>query len=121
MNEHGFLESTKQFALYLSELQNSLDPESYDLLLRILKGTNDALVHRNTDIDIALSPREQELFTPEFGKQLQQLLTLLGPLGTQTFVDVEPFPGKDSEQSDSEREQLRREVEAIAKASGLEP
>ncbi|MGW0759362.1 hypothetical protein ACWD1Y_23305 [Streptomyces sp. NPDC002814] len=30
MNEHGFLESTKQFALYLSELQNSLDPESYD-------------------------------------------------------------------------------------------
>ncbi|WP_328503297.1 hypothetical protein OG828_33825 [Streptomyces sp. NBC_00457] len=120
MNEHGFLESTKQFALYLSELQNSLDSESYDLLLRILKGTNDALIHRNTDIDIALSPREQELFTPEFGKQLHQLLTLLGPLGAQTFVDF-GAAGPDPDQSATDRERLRREVEAIAKASGLEP
>ncbi|WP_210589377.1 hypothetical protein [Streptomyces sp. GESEQ-35] len=121
MNEHGFLESTKQFALYLSELQNTLDSESYDLLLRILKGTNDALVHRNTDIDIALSPREQELFTPEFGRQLQQLLTLLGPLGAHTFVDFDTPTDTEPTQGDTEREQLRREVEAIARVSGLEP
>ncbi|MGP4011119.1 hypothetical protein [Streptomyces sp. 4N124] len=52
---------------------------------------------------------------------LHQLLTLLGPLGAHTFVDVETPTGKDPDQSTTEREQLRREVEAIAKASGLEP
>lgn len=121
MNEDVFLESTKQFALYLSELQSGLDPESYELLLRILKGTNDALVHRNVDIDIELSPREQELFTPEFGRRLNQLLDLLGPLGAHTLVDFSTLTGTEPVQSDAEREHLRREVEGIARASGLEP
>ncbi|MEV0735442.1 hypothetical protein AB0I51_05630 [Streptomyces sp. NPDC050549] len=121
MNEHGFPESTEQFALCLSELQSSLDPESYELLLRILKGTNDALVHRNADVDIDLSPREQELFTPEFGQQLHQLLNLLGPFGAHTFVDFGTLTDTESARSEAEREHLRSEVEGIAKASGLEP
>jgi hypothetical protein len=121
MNEHGFLDGAEQFVLYLSELQSSLDPESYELLLRILKGTNDALVHRNADIDIDLSPREQELFTPEFGERLHRLLDLLAPLGAHTSVDFDTLTGTDPVRSEAEREHVRREVEAIAKASGLEP
>ncbi|KPI02184.1 hypothetical protein OK074_5368 [Actinobacteria bacterium OK074] len=139
MSDHGFLESTKQFALCLAELQSSLDAESYELLLRILKGTNEAFVRRNTDIDINLSPREQELFTPEFGERLSQLLSLLGPLGAHTSVDLGSLTGAgahagggaaESENGNGseavrdherERDRVRREVEAIARASGLKP
>ncbi|MDX2935937.1 hypothetical protein [Streptomyces ipomoeae] len=117
MNEDAFLESAEQFVLYLAELQGSLDPESYALLLRILKGTNDALSHRNVDIDIQLSPREQELFTPEFGQKLRRLLDHLNPYAPGTLTEYDPVTNRD--ESEAEREYLRREVEGIARASGL--
>lgn len=104
MNEDPFLERAEQFVLYLAELQSTLDPESYDLLLRILKGTNEALVHRGVELDIPLSPRERQLFTPEFGHRLTKLLDHLTPQCAGP---------------DAESEYLRREVEAIARASGM--
>lgn len=135
MNERGFPESVKQFATYLYELQNSLDPESYALLLRILQGTNDAIVNRGTNV--FFSPRDKELFTPEFAESLRKLLGLLGPLGMQTVFDLDfdTDPGMETTRIDSpadaqppqksthlaDQEELRREVEAIARASGLEP
>ncbi|WP_416970938.1 hypothetical protein [Streptomyces sp. 4F14] len=119
MNDDAFLETTRRFARRLAELRGSLDPEAYALLLRILKGTNEALVHRDTSVDIDLSDREQELFTPEFGERLRELLDLLGPLGAMTSVDLDALTGPEAEAREAERERLRREVEAIARASGL--
>ncbi|WP_149829286.1 hypothetical protein [Streptomyces tailanensis] len=104
MNKDPYLASAEQFVLYLAELQSTLDPESYELLLRILKGTNEALVHRGVELDIPLSPRERELFTPEFGDRLRKLLDHLNP---------------NCDCPDAESEYLRQEVEAIARASGM--
>ncbi|MFC5144575.1 hypothetical protein [Streptomyces aureoversilis] len=122
MNDRNFLERTKQFALYLAELQTSLDPESYALLLRILKGFNEAIVHRERGVDIPFSPREKELFTPEFGRVLTRLAGFLGPHGMQVVVgthgtpsDAGPPGGADSGERD------RHEVDAIARASGMRP
>lgn len=58
---------------------------------------------------------------PESGKQLERLLALLGPLGAHTSLDFGTLTGTEPVRSEAEREDLRREVEAIAKASGLEP
>ncbi|MCX5560412.1 hypothetical protein [Streptomyces sp. NBC_00038] len=133
MNERGYLESVEQFALYLSELQSSLDPESYALLLHILKVTNEAVVHRNADFEILMSDREQELFTAEFGEALSRLLGLLGPMGIRTLVDLGAHAGTTRGVSSADGrpttgpdaltrlENDRREIEGIARASGMEP
>ncbi|CAM5317697.1 hypothetical protein [Streptomyces abikoensis] len=114
MNDRNFLERTKQFALYLAELQTALDPESYALLLRILKGFNEAIVHRENGIDIPFSPREKELFTPEFGRILTRLAGLLGPHGMHVVVGTHGTPPPTAEHD-------RSEVDAIARASGMNP
>lgn len=119
MNEREYLRAVEEFALYLAALQESLDPDSYDLLLRILKGTNEALVQRRRDTEIPLSERDQDLFTPEFGQRLHHLLELLGPFGMRTFLDADSFAA--GRAAPAEREQIRREVEAIADASGMNP
>lgn len=135
MEERSLLESVKHFALYLSELQSSLDPQSYDLLLRILKGANEALVNRTADINVSLSERDKKLFTPEFGEALSRLLGMLGPLGMHTVVDIDDAFNTESVRDGStndvqppaglihlaRQEQDRREVEDIARASGMEP
>ncbi len=123
MNERRLLESAKEFALCLSELQGSLDSESYELLLRILKGTNEALVNRTANIDIPFSKRDRELFTPEFGESLSRLLRKLGPLGMRTVVDVNRSRrGEPTGFAHLARQQQDMlDVEAIARASGLEP
>jgi hypothetical protein len=48
-------------------------------------------------------------------------MALLGPFGAHTFVDFGTLTGMESVRSEAEREHVRREVEAIVKASGLEP
>ncbi|MGY0056048.1 hypothetical protein ACWY4P_05720 [Streptomyces sp. LZ34] len=112
MDEEHFLERAKQFAHRLAELQNRLDPDSYDLLLRILRGINDAIVHRGDGdgIDVAFSPRDQDRFTPALGQELAELTSLLGPHGLRLVVDF-----------GAEQERDRREVEAIARVSGMAP
>ncbi|MCF3107006.1 hypothetical protein IPZ58_36445 [Streptomyces roseoverticillatus] len=114
MNDRNFLERTKQFALYLAELQTVLDPESYALLLRILKGFNEAIVHRENGVDIPFSPREKELLTPEFGRVLTRLAGYLGPHGMQVVVGTHGSPPPAPEHD-------RSEVDAIARASGMSP
>ncbi|MDX3230482.1 hypothetical protein [Streptomyces sp. ME19-01-6] len=114
MDEEHFLERAKQFAYRLAELQNRLDPDSYDLLLRILRGINDAIVHRrhgdSDGINVAFSPRDQDRFTPALGRELAELTSLLGPHGLRLEVDF-----------GAEQERDRLEVEAIARVSGMDP
>ncbi|MEH6376393.1 hypothetical protein V7793_19010 [Streptomyces sp. KLMMK] len=122
MNDRNFLERTKQFALYLAELQTSLDPESYALLLRILKGFNEAIVHRERGVDIPFSPREKELFTPEFGRALARLAGFLGPHGMHVVVGTHGTPAGSGPPGGAEPgDHDRREVDAIARASGMRP
>lgn len=135
MNERRLLESAKEFALCLSELQGNLDPESYDLLLRILKGTNEALVNREAYIDIPFSEKDRELFTPAFGESLSRLLEKLGPLGMSTVVGIDTLTSGKPVGAGSTGEGLppagfahlarqqqdMLDVEATARASGLEP
>ncbi|MER7790541.1 hypothetical protein [Streptomyces sp. NPDC097640] len=114
MDEEHFLERAKQFAYRLAELQNRLDPDSYDLLLRILRGINDAIMHRSDgvsdSVDVEFSPQDQDRFTPAFGEELAELTSLLGPHGLRLVVDF-----------GAERERDRLEVEAIARVSGMDP
>ncbi|GAA0452795.1 hypothetical protein ACFQ2B_30835 [Streptomyces stramineus] len=117
MNDQNFLERTKQFARCMAELHTTLDPESYALLLRILKGLNEAIVHRGSGVDLPFSPREKELFTPEFGQVLTKLAGFLGPHGMRLVVGT--GPDADAERDRSERD--RSEVDGIARASGLRP
>ncbi|MGK5732967.1 hypothetical protein [Streptomyces sp. URMC 124] len=125
MNDRNFLERTKQFALYLAELQTSLDPESYALLLRVLKGFNEAILHRERGVDIPFSPREKELFTPEFGRVLTRLAGFLGPHGMHVVVGTDGAPGAPAASGPpggtGPGEHDRREVDAIARASGMRP
>ncbi|MDW6058410.1 hypothetical protein SAZ11_10375 [Streptomyces sp. FXJ1.4098] len=116
MDEEHFLERAKQFAHRLAELQYRLDPDSYDLLLRILRGINDAIVHRRDggsdsgSVDVAFSPRDQDRFTPALSRELEELTSLLGPHGLRLVVDF-----------GAEQERDRMEVEAIARVSGMDP
>ncbi|MCD9141369.1 hypothetical protein [Streptomyces albireticuli] len=120
MNDQNFLERTRQLALCMAELHTSLDPESYALLLRILQGLNEAIVHRDTGVDLPFSPREKELFTPEFGRVLKKLAGYLGPHGMRVVVGGEIGDGSgDGGAGACERD--RREVDAIARASGMRP
>ncbi|MFF7651254.1 hypothetical protein ACFZCY_15590 [Streptomyces sp. NPDC007983] len=114
MDEEQFLERAKQFALHLAELQSRLDPASYDLLLRILHGVNEAIVGRSsggaTGIDVPFTALDRDLFTPALGRELAELTSLLGPHGLQLVVEF-----------GDQQERDRREVEAIARASGMDP
>lgn len=113
----GETEAGRRFFHYLAELRATLDPESFALVLRILEATDQALEDRRANVDVPLSPREQELFTPEFGENLRALMDLLVPAATDVAQWDEPVP--DDLEDVDERERLRREVEAIARASGL--
>ncbi|NUP18993.1 MAG: hypothetical protein HOZ81_23460 [Streptomyces sp.] len=117
MDERTLAESTKQLALCLSDLQSRLDSDSYALLLRILKATNEAIVTHSPGIDVPFSERDRELLTPEFADGLQRLLSCLGPLGMNLFMDIE-LP---QQLSPGQREHDRREIDGIARASGMEP
>ncbi|MFF4506590.1 hypothetical protein [Streptomyces sp. NPDC001401] len=115
MTEHSLPESTCQFTLYLARCEREMTPESYELLLRILKSTNDALGHHNRWFDLPVSPRDKELFTPEFNRHLTALMRLLGPREMRMDVDLTPKPD-----TDLTTEQVRREIEGIARANGME-
>ncbi|MFF4038692.1 hypothetical protein [Streptomyces sp. NPDC001816] len=117
MDERTLAESTRQFALCLSELQSRLDPDSYALLLRILKATNDAIVTHSDGIDVLFSEHDQELLAPEFTDSLRRLLSCLGPLGMNLITDID-LP---QQPSPSQREQDRREIDGIARVSGMGP
>jgi hypothetical protein len=120
MNDQNFLERTKRFALYMAELHTSLDPESYALLLRVLQGLNEAIVHRESGVDLPFSARERELFTPEFGRVLTKLAGYLGPYGVHVVVGTDDGPGdRGDHHKDTERD--RQEVDAIARVSGMLP
>jgi hypothetical protein len=114
MNEQDFLERGKEFAHYLAVLQDRLEPDSYALLLRMLRGLNDALAQGPGGVAIQFSPDERRLLTPELGQEFAKLAMMLGSYGVHVVVDV-------GEAAEEQRERDRREVEEIARVSGMTP
>jgi hypothetical protein len=131
MSDQDFTARTERFARHLAELGLRLDKESFALLLRILHGVNQALVHHSRSVDIPFGPGDRELFTNELGRELGTLMDLLGPHGMRMVVDVGDAAGPATTGGPegppsgllalAERERDRREVEAIVRASGMEP
>ncbi len=130
MSDQDFLARTERFARHLADLGLRLDNESFALLLRILHGVNQALVHHSRSVDIPFGPDDRKLFTSELGRELETLMDLLGSHGMRMVVDVGDSAGAATasglERPPSgplalaERERDRREVEAIVRASGME-
>ncbi|GGO81334.1 hypothetical protein [Wenjunlia tyrosinilytica] len=117
MTDADFLERTKRFAFHLAELQERLTPESYALLLRVLRGINDALTRQPGGISIEFAPGEKELFTAELAQELTRLVEFLGPGGLRVVIDMDGAEGPCADVAEHDR----HEVERIARASGLEP
>jgi hypothetical protein len=119
MNEQDFLERGKEFAHYLAVLQDRLEPDSYALLLRMLRGLNDALVQGPGGVAIQFSPDERKLLTPELGQEFAKLAMMLGSCGVHVVVDLDEA-GAEADVAE-QRERDRREVEEIARVSGMAP
>ena len=130
MSDQDFLARTERFARRLAELGLRLDEDSFALLLRILHGVNQALVHHSRSVDVPFGPGDRELFTSELGRELETLMDLLGPHGMRMVVDMDDSAGKAAADglegqrggllALAERERDRREVEAIVRTSGME-
>jgi hypothetical protein len=124
MNEQDFLERGKEFAHYLAALQDRLEPDSYALLLRMLRGLNDAIAQGPGGVAIRFSPDERRLLTPELGREFATLAMMLGSYGVQVTVDFDEAAqaaAADAAAAAEQRERDRREVEEIARASGMAP
>lgn len=63
---------------YLLDLEERLDPAAFALFLRVVGGVDAAVRHRERDVDIAMTPRERDLFLTELQGELVALLALLG-------------------------------------------
>ncbi|MDF3287813.1 hypothetical protein [Streptomyces silvisoli] len=130
MSDQDFLARTERFARHLAELGLRLDKESFALLLRILHGVNQALVHHSRSVDIPFGPGDRKLFTNELGRELETLMDLLGSHGMRMVVDVADSAGAGPDGgfeepssgllAPAERDRDRREVEAIVRASGMQ-
>ncbi|UGY94215.1 hypothetical protein [Streptomyces gobiensis] len=118
MEEQEFLDAARRFAVRLAELSQRFDAETYEVLLKILRGVNAAFAQRGTGVDVGFTDRERELFTPEVAWEVARLMELLSTPGSGVRVDL--GPSLNTGQPDW-REHDRREVEGIARASGLEP
>ncbi len=97
MSDEEFLARTEQFARHLGELGRRWDEQPFALLLRILGGVNDALSRRSQTVDVPFGPGDKELFTAEFGRELETLMGLLGPHGMPVVVQREQFPADQAE------------------------
>lgn len=127
MEEQEFLDAARRFAARLAELSHRLDAETYDVLLKILRGINAAFAQRGSGVDIGFTKRERELFTPEVAQEVAQLMELLSTTQGGVRVDLESAPEglpREAQAGAFERalrEHDRREVEGIARVSGLGP
>jgi hypothetical protein len=126
MEEQEFLDAARRFAVRLSELSRRFDAETYEVLLKILRGVNTAFAERGTGVDIGFTERERELFTPEVAHEVARLMELLVTPGGGVRIDTgsplglsRQVPAEAVERS--WREHDRREVEGIARVSGLNP
>ncbi|MFH8368808.1 hypothetical protein [Streptomyces sp. NPDC018031] len=135
---------TERLRRYLGELQERVDPRALELLMRLLHEVSSSPAVRGGTYELGMGPEEKELFTPALQAELLVLLGLLTAQEERIVVDlgdtphargmqvlVEPDQADDPDflarhksriAADAERrERDRQEVEAIARASGMEP
>ncbi|WP_431044357.1 hypothetical protein ACQUSR_22245 [Streptomyces sp. P1-3] len=141
--EHGRSERAERLRQYLTELRDRIDPDSLDLLLRLLREVSTSPAVRGGTYELGMGPEEKALFTPALQAELLVLFGLLTAQDERVVVDLGDAPHAKGmkmlvpqEQADDpeflerhrqrvaaeaeRRERDRREVEAIARASGME-
>lgn len=129
---------------HLGELQERVDPRSLELLVRLLRELSTSPAVRGDTYELGMAPEERELFTPALQGELLLLFGLLTSQEERVVVDLGDTPhakgmkvlvpqerAADREflqrhkrrvaKEAEKREQDRREVAAIARASGMEP
>ncbi|MBB5935090.1 hypothetical protein [Streptomyces zagrosensis] len=137
-------ERAERLRQYLSELERRIDARSLELLMRLLRELSVSPAVRGGTYELGMSPEERELFTPALQAELLVLFGLLTSKDERVVVDLGDSPhakgmkvlvpqdrAHDPEflhrhkervaAEAAEREADRREVEAIARASGMDP
>ncbi|QKW50034.1 hypothetical protein [Streptomyces buecherae] len=137
-------ERAERLRRYLSELEQRVDPRSLELLMRLLRELSVSPAVRGGTYELGMGPEERKLFTPALQAELLVLFGLLTSHDERVVVDLGDSPHAKGmkvlvprERADdpdflrrhkqrvaaeaAEREADRREVEAIARASGMEP
>lgn len=140
----GRSERAERLRRYLQELQERIDPRALELLLRLLHEASASPAVRGGTYELGMGPEEKELFTPALQAELLVLFGLLTSQEERVVVDLGDSPHAKGmkvlvpqERAEDEeflarhksrvaaeaerRERDRREVEAIARASGMEP
>lgn len=59
---------------HLADLAERLDPDSFQLFLKVLSGVNEAFARRDRRVEIKLSPQDMELYTPQLQRELTALM-----------------------------------------------
>lgn len=124
MDEEERCAQAERFRLHLRELRGRLDPASYRLLLKILRGVNDALAGGAGDAEIDMPAAEQELFTEELQAELRTALGMLDFAEDSVVIDLGEAAGTGNTEGrlgELQRAADRREVECIARVSGMRP
>ncbi|MFT2016990.1 hypothetical protein ACMA1D_14245 [Streptomyces sp. 796.1] len=137
-------ERAERLRQHLSDLAQRIDPPSLELLMRLLRELSVSPAVRGGTYELGMGPEERELFTPDLQAELLVLFGLLTSQDERVVVDLGDTPyakgmkvlvpqdrACDPDFLDrhrrrvaaeaAEREADRREVEAIARASGMEP
>src|SRR3954452_23705836 len=141
---HDRSERAERLTQYLTELQERIDPRSLELLMRLLRELSTSPAVRGGTYELGMGPEEKELFTPALQAELLVLFGLLTSQDERVVVDLGDSPHakgmkvlvpQDRAQDPDfllrhkqrvaaeaeQRERDRREVEGIARASGMEP
>ncbi|MEU0844770.1 MULTISPECIES: hypothetical protein [Streptomyces] len=141
---HDRSERAERLTQYLTELQERIDPRSLELLMRLLRELSTSPAVRGGTYELGMGPEEKELFTPALQAELLVLFGLLTSQDERVVVDLGDSPHakgmkvlvpQDRAQDPDflhrhkqrvaaeaeQREADRREVEGIARASGMEP
>ncbi|MDX3229853.1 hypothetical protein [Streptomyces sp. ME19-01-6] len=141
---HDRSERAERLTQYLTELQERIDPRSLELLMRLLRELSTSPAVSGGTYELGMGPEEKELFTPALQAELLVLFGLLTSQDERVVVDLGDSPHakgmkvlvpqdraddpdfllrhKQRVAAEAEqREADRREVEGIARASGMEP
>ncbi|KAF4406349.1 MULTISPECIES: hypothetical protein [Streptomyces] len=151
MDEEERRPRTVRLRAHLEDLRDRLDPASYHLLTKILRGVEAALAAGGGDVEIDLPEAERELFTPQLQRELRTVMGLLDFAEDSVVIDLgesgaghgqerehgpeggpergrEYGPGRGDEGGAGESDAVRRqraadlrEVRSIARASGMSP
>jgi hypothetical protein len=141
---HEHSERDERLSRYLTELQDRIDPRSMELLMRLLREVSTSPAAPGGTYELGMGPAEKELFTPALQAELLVLFGLLSAQDERVVVDLTDGPhalgmrvpvdreqagdadslrrrGQRAAAEAEQRERDRREVEGIARASGMEP